>query len=163
MHTHSEAIEAVSTLSDGVALLSQNGGGFFEGIAYHEWEGMSTDWEEQASIAADVAAHERTHTLLMRNHGACTFGASVGQAWVRMYYLDIICRVALNALSTGQPLRIPDESEALCVPCVKQSADCCVRLARLQRPWPTHRRNTTFLAFGTETASGEPCVARQTA
>lgn len=108
VHSHKIAIEAVSVLEDGVALLTQSGGGFFGHIAYHDYEGLSTDSSEQEAIGAAITANPDLHTLIMRNHGACTFGASVGQAWVRMYYLDIVCKVALAALSTGQRLRVPD-------------------------------------------------------
>lgn len=113
VHTHTEAIEAVSCLEDGVTLIEQNGGGFYNKIAYHDWEGMSTDWNEQQLLAQSSTSTStsdgKPHTLIMRNHGACTFGASVGQAWVRMYFLDVICRVLLRALSTGQQLRMPSQ------------------------------------------------------
>ena len=36
---------------------------------------------------------DSAHTLIMRNHGALTVGRTVGEAWVRYFYLDRICRV----------------------------------------------------------------------
>lgn len=37
----------------------------------------------------------------MENHGAVTVGASVGEAWVRMYFLDRVCEVQLRAMAVG--------------------------------------------------------------
>lgn len=49
------------------------------------------------------------NTLMMRNHGACTFGATVGEAWIRMFYLARACRLQLDLLKTGQSIRLPPQ------------------------------------------------------
>lgn len=108
VHTHTPAIMAVAALQDGLVLLSQDAAAFYGMVRYHSWEGLSTDYEEQAAIATNLGPAP-AHTLIMRNHGAVTVGRTVGQAWVRMYYLDRVCRVQLDAMKTGSPLCLPSD------------------------------------------------------
>ena len=52
-------------------------------------KGVSTDGDEKSRLAASIGPSP-IHTLIMRNHGACTTGKTVGEAWVRLYhYTDI--------------------------------------------------------------------------
>ena len=41
------------------------------------------------------------NTLLMRNHGFCTFGKSVAEAWVLAYNFERACGTLLRVLQTG--------------------------------------------------------------
>lgn len=91
VHHHTPAVVAVSCLDEGLQLLTQDGSAFFEYTMYHEWEGVSDDYNEKARIAA--ALGPTAHTLIMRHHGAVTTGTTVAEAWVRYYYLDRICQV----------------------------------------------------------------------
>ena len=45
--------------------------------------------------------------LVMRNHGLLTVGRSIAEAFVLMHYLDRACEIHVEALATGQPLRVP--------------------------------------------------------
>jgi hypothetical protein len=47
--------------------------------------------------------------MIMRNHGLLTVGATVAQAFLRMFYLEKACEIQLAAQSTGQPLSLPPE------------------------------------------------------
>ena len=92
-------------------LVLADGAGFYGRVAYHEWEGVSDDHEECERLARSFSKPEPVdpplpsdllpHTLMMRNHGAVTAGASVGQAFVRMFYLARICDVQLKVLGAG--------------------------------------------------------------
>jgi ribulose-5-phosphate 4-epimerase/fuculose-1-phosphate aldolase len=97
MHNHSRACMGVSCLSDGLEYLTQDGAGFFGKVSYHGWEGLSDDAEEKANLAWNLGPAPK-HTLIMRSHGAAVVGGSVGQAWVRNYYLDRICQVQMDLL-----------------------------------------------------------------
>ena len=97
VHTHTPAIMAVSCLEGGLQCITQDGAAFYERVAYHDWEGVSTDGDEKARLGRDMGPSPY-HTLIMRNHGACTVGATLGEAWVRMYYLDRICQVQLDLM-----------------------------------------------------------------
>jgi len=111
VHCHSPAIEAVSCLQSGFVCLSQSSAFFFENIAYHEWEGFSSDHEsEKASLSHSLATVPDCNTLMMRNHGAITMGKSVAEAWVLMYYLDKMCKVQLNVMQSGGAIHYPSET-----------------------------------------------------
>ena len=69
---------------------------FHKRVAYHEWEGVSHDFDEQNRIRDAIG--ERTAALTMRNHGACT-GSDVAEAWVRAYYLEKCCQVQIDLLA----------------------------------------------------------------
>lgn len=103
VHLHTPHVVAVGCLEEGLTCLSQDSGVFWGRTAYYDNEGISSDKEEQQRISA--ALGKDNHTLMMRNHGAVTVGATVEEAWVRMYYLDRACQVQILALSTGRPLR----------------------------------------------------------
>ena len=70
-------------------------------------EGVSDDLGEQERIASSLGTE--AHTLIMRNHGACCTGSSVGQAWVRAWYLEKVCQVQLRVLQTGRQIRLPSQ------------------------------------------------------
>lgn len=39
--------------------------------------------------------------MFIKNYGAVTTGSSVGEAFVRMYYLEKICRIQMNLMQAG--------------------------------------------------------------
>jgi ribulose-5-phosphate 4-epimerase/fuculose-1-phosphate aldolase len=104
VHHHTTEVVAVACMQSGLRYLTQDGAGFFGKVAYHNWEGISDDYDECARVAA--ALGPTAHTLLMRNHGAITVGTSVAEAWIRYYYLDRCCRVQVAAGSAA--LHEPD-------------------------------------------------------
>lgn len=81
VHHHTTAVVAVACLPGGLRYLTQDASAFYGRVAYHEWEGLSDDYEECERLAAAVAGG--ANTVLMRHHGALTFGATVAEAWVR--------------------------------------------------------------------------------
>lgn len=91
VHHHTTAVVAVAALESGLQYISQDSAAFYGRVAYHDWEGLSDSYDECQRIAAKVSTGATT--VLMRNHGCLTLGATVAEAWVRHYYLDRICRV----------------------------------------------------------------------
>lgn len=106
VHHHTCATTSVACLADGLAFPTQDAAAFYGKVAYHDWEGVSDDYDECARIQA--ALGPTAHTLIMRNHGAITTGRTVAEAWVRYFYLERICRLQLATL--GQRLTRPSES-----------------------------------------------------
>jgi ribulose-5-phosphate 4-epimerase/fuculose-1-phosphate aldolase len=107
VHVHSPAILAVSCLEEGLQYISQESCSFYGKLAYQAFEGMEDDFDEQAHIQEALGA--TANTLIMQNHGAVTTGRTVGEAWVRMYYLEKACRVQLDVMqSGGKALHIPE-------------------------------------------------------
>lgn len=97
VHVHTRAVCAVASLAGGFECLTQDSAQFHKRVAYHEWEGVSHDFDEQNRIREAIG--ERTAALIMRNHGACTLGSDVAEAWVRAYYLEKCCQVQIDLLA----------------------------------------------------------------
>ena len=104
MHTHTVAGMAVAALESGLLPISMYALGYFEQVAYHDFEGPSLDLEERERLARNLG---ETNVLILRNHGLLTCGATVAQAFVRMYRLQRACEVQLAAQATGSKLVVP--------------------------------------------------------
>ncbi|MEQ8701204.1 MAG: class II aldolase/adducin family protein, partial [Bauldia litoralis] len=104
LHTHSRAVMAVACLDQGLIPMEQEGLQFYNRVAYHDYEGLSVDADEKSRLIADLG---QKNVMLMRNHGAVTVGATISEAFRRMYYLDSACRVQLDVLHTGGKIRLP--------------------------------------------------------
>jgi phosphoglycerate dehydrogenase-like enzyme/ribulose-5-phosphate 4-epimerase/fuculose-1-phosphate aldolase/SAM-dependent methyltransferase len=108
VHLHTPASVAVSCLEIGFLPLAQEAAPFIGRVSRHRWHGVSNDREEQALIGAAIK-DEKINTLLMENHGFCTFGRTLGEAWVLAYYFDKACQTQLNCLQTGQKINYPSK------------------------------------------------------
>jgi phosphoglycerate dehydrogenase-like enzyme/ribulose-5-phosphate 4-epimerase/fuculose-1-phosphate aldolase len=108
VHLHTPASVAVSCLEMGFVPLAQEAAPFVGRVSRHPWHGVSNDREEQALIGAAIK-DEKVNTLLMENHGFCTFGRTLGEAWVLAYYFDKACQTQLSCLQTGQKINYPSE------------------------------------------------------
>lgn len=106
VHLHTPASVAVSCLEMGFVPLAQEAAPFVGRVSRHPWHGVSNDREEQALIGEAIKDKE-TNTLLMENHGFCTFAKSLGEAWVLAYYFDKACQTQLSCLQTGQKINYP--------------------------------------------------------
>lgn len=104
MHTHTVAGMAVAALECGLLPISMYALGYFERVAYHDFEGPSLEMGERERLAANLGDR---NVLVLRTHGLLTCGQTVAQAFVRMYRLERACQVQLAAQSTGTPLITP--------------------------------------------------------
>jgi len=104
MHTHTLAGMAVASLETGLLPISMYALGYYERIAYHDFEGPSLDLDERKRLAENLGDK---NVLVLRTHGLLTCGQSVAQAFVRMFRLERACQVQLAAQATGSPLVIP--------------------------------------------------------
>jgi phosphoglycerate dehydrogenase-like enzyme/ribulose-5-phosphate 4-epimerase/fuculose-1-phosphate aldolase len=107
VHLHTPATVAVSCLEMGFVPLAQEAAPFVGRVGRHPWHGVSNDREEQALIAESIK-DEKVNSLLMENHGFCTFGRTLGEAWVLAYYFDKACQTQLSCLQTGQTINYPN-------------------------------------------------------
>jgi ribulose-5-phosphate 4-epimerase/fuculose-1-phosphate aldolase len=101
LHTHTRAGVAVSCLESGLLPISQHALAFHDRVAYHAYEGFADEHEECARLSADLG---ELNVLVMRNHGLLTTGETVGEAFVRMYFLEMACKIQIDAQSTGAPI-----------------------------------------------------------
>ena len=106
MHSHSPAGLAVSTLKDGLQPMIQDAMPFYGRVAYHDYEGLSTDTAERVRLANNLSDRQ---VMILRNHGLLTCGASVGEAFMTMYYLERACAVQMQVLASGAEYVLPPE------------------------------------------------------
>jgi len=105
IHTHTIAGMAVSALECGLVPMSQTAMRFAE-VAYHPFEGVVLNMEEQARLVADLGDHE---AMVLRNHGLLTVGGSILEAFNTMFRFERACQVQIAAMSCGQPLSLPPD------------------------------------------------------
>jgi ribulose-5-phosphate 4-epimerase/fuculose-1-phosphate aldolase len=105
MHLHTDAGVAVSAQAGGLLPISQNALFPLASLAYHDYEGVALREDEKARLVADLG--ERFF-MILRNHGTLTVGATVADAFLRMFVLERACRIQLLAQSGGADLvRVP--------------------------------------------------------
>ena len=103
LHTHSRAGCAVAALDEGLLPVNQMSLEFYDRVAYHDYEGIALNLDEQQRLVADLGDH---HALILRNHGLLTVGETAARAFLRMFYLDRACEIQLSAAAAGA-LRLP--------------------------------------------------------
>lgn len=104
MHTHTLAGVAVSALAEGLLPYSQHAMRFHDRIGYHDYEGIAVELDERQRLVRDLGPHR---ALVLRNHGLLTCGASVGEAFELMYFLEFACRAQLQIQASGQRVAHP--------------------------------------------------------
>lgn len=107
LHTHTKAGCAVAAQRDGLLPLNQISMEFYGNVAYHDYEGIALDFDEQKRLVKDLGDKP---VLILRNHGLLTVGETVQQAFLRMYYLEKACEIQLAAQAGGQALVVPSET-----------------------------------------------------
>ncbi len=107
LHIHSLDGIAVSAQKDGVLPISQQSLFVLASLAYHDYEGVALNPEEQPRLVRDLA--DKTY-LMLRNHGLLTVGASPAEALLAMYVFQAACTIQVRARSGGGeliPIRTP--------------------------------------------------------
>jgi ribulose-5-phosphate 4-epimerase/fuculose-1-phosphate aldolase len=93
LHTHSDASIAVSGQQEGLLPLSQFAMRFYQRQAFHDYEGVAIDLDEQSRLVRDLGPHS---VMLMRNHGVLTTGRTPGEAFMLLYYFERAARIQLS-------------------------------------------------------------------
>jgi ribulose-5-phosphate 4-epimerase/fuculose-1-phosphate aldolase len=104
LHTHTKAGCAVAAQQQGLLMLNQMSMEFYGNVAYHDYEGIALDLDEQQRLVRDMGDK---FALILRNHGLLTVGRTAQQAFLRMYYLEKACEIQLTAQSGGAALVVP--------------------------------------------------------
>jgi ribulose-5-phosphate 4-epimerase/fuculose-1-phosphate aldolase len=99
MHLHTPHGQAVSAHAEGLLPLTQTAMLIREDVAYHDYEGVALDLDERERLIADIGDKG---AMLLRNHGTLTVGETVGEAFVRLYFLERACQAQILALSAGE-------------------------------------------------------------
>lgn len=107
LHTHSDAATAVSAQKAGLLPLSQFAMRFYNRQAFHEYEGVAIDLDEQTRLIRDFGTHP---VMLLRNHGVLTVGRTPGEAFMLLYYFERAARIQLQiqaAAASGAEIVTP--------------------------------------------------------
>jgi ribulose-5-phosphate 4-epimerase/fuculose-1-phosphate aldolase len=104
LHTHTKAGCAIAAQKDGLLPVNQMSMEFYDKVAYHDYEGIALDMDEQARLVKDLGDKP---VMILRNHGLLTVGKDPQQAFLRMYYLEKACEIQLTAQAGGQALILP--------------------------------------------------------
>ena len=99
IHLHTPHGQAVSAHNEGLLPLTQTAMLIRDEVAYHDYEGVAVDLDERERIVADLGTKG---AMLLRNHGTLAVGDTVGEAFVRMYFLERACEAQILALSAGE-------------------------------------------------------------
>ncbi|MFN2376459.1 MAG: class II aldolase/adducin family protein [Candidatus Binatia bacterium] len=99
MHLHTVDGTAVSAMSEGLLPLNQTALLVRETLACHDYEGVALDHDERPRLVADLGAKS---TMLLRNHGTLALGATVAEAFTKMYFLERACSMQVRTLAAGR-------------------------------------------------------------
>ncbi|KAB8312447.1 class II aldolase/adducin family protein [Erwinia endophytica] len=103
LHTHTAAGIGVAAQKKGLLMISQHSMRFYQRLAYHDYEGIALDLDEQQRIVADLGTLD---ALILRNHGLLTCGNGLEEAFYNLYYLERACAAQLAAQAGGAELNI---------------------------------------------------------
>jgi ribulose-5-phosphate 4-epimerase/fuculose-1-phosphate aldolase len=104
IHTHSTAGSAVSCKKDGLRYDNFYSAILHGQVAYHEFEGVTTDTAEQARLVKSLGSKA---VLILRNHGLMVACPSIPEAFTTYWTLQRACEIqaATDAMS-GENLPI---------------------------------------------------------
>ena len=106
LHLHTPHGQAVSAMACGLLPHTQTAMVAQHDVAYHDFEGIATELDERERLVADLGAK---HAMILRNHGTLTIGATVAEAFMRMYFLERACEAQVLMLTAGRDgLNDPD-------------------------------------------------------
>jgi ribulose-5-phosphate 4-epimerase/fuculose-1-phosphate aldolase len=103
LHTHTNAGMAVSVLKCGLLPLTQTAMRWSR-IAYHDFEGVVVDLDEQKRLIDNLGDCE---VMILRNHGLLTCGQSIAQAFNNIYRLERACQTQLLAMACNAEIAMP--------------------------------------------------------
>ena len=106
MHTHTRAGTGISVLKKGLRPISQDALAVLDEVVYHEY-GMPTSQEECDALGVSC---QHGSSVVLRNHGLLSVGATIPAALRRLYMLERACEVEIIARGLDEePAPIEDD------------------------------------------------------
>jgi ribulose-5-phosphate 4-epimerase/fuculose-1-phosphate aldolase len=106
MHTHTRAGTGISVLKKGLRPISQDALAVLDDLVYHEY-GMPTSQEECDALGVSC---QHGSSVVLRNHGLLSVGATIPAALRRLYMLERACEVEIIARGLDEePAPIEDD------------------------------------------------------
>jgi ribulose-5-phosphate 4-epimerase/fuculose-1-phosphate aldolase len=99
IHLHTPDGQAVAAHAEGLLPLTQTAMLIRDEIAYHDYEGVAVDLDERTRIIANLGDKS---AMIFRNHGTLAVGGTVGEAFLKIYFLERACAAQVKALSAGE-------------------------------------------------------------
>ncbi|HTP99711.1 MAG TPA: class II aldolase/adducin family protein [Casimicrobiaceae bacterium] len=109
MHTHTTAGLAVAAQRHGLLPLTQHAMRFTGALAYHDYEGIALEPDEQARLVADLGTR---NAMILRNHGLLVCGPTVHDAFDLMAHLERACQAQVAALAGNADIVTPPPAVA---------------------------------------------------
>ena len=107
LHIHTPAGIAVSAQRNGLLPLSQQSLFVLSSLAYHGYEGVALNHDEEARLQADLGDK---NFMILPNHGLLTAFGTVADAFLGMFTLQRACEAQVMAQSGGGELiHIPQQ------------------------------------------------------
>jgi ribulose-5-phosphate 4-epimerase/fuculose-1-phosphate aldolase len=106
MHTHTTSGMAVASLKDGLSPTNFYAAQLHDGVAYHDFEGITVEEGEKQRLVASIG---RKRAVILRNHGLLAWGPSVQEAYMTLWTLQRACDVQIAASAAGPLNPIRDE------------------------------------------------------
>jgi len=98
LHTHTVAGMAIATMEEGLQPMFQKAMRFYDGVAYHDFEGVAEDLDERERLVQDLGENDY---LVLRNHGLLVCGPTIGQAFKEMFAMEKACKTQLAIMQAG--------------------------------------------------------------
>ncbi|MES1156170.1 MAG: class II aldolase/adducin family protein [Alphaproteobacteria bacterium] len=110
IHLHTSAGVAVASQKHGLLPLSQHALIALPQVAYHDYEGIALNLDERERLVRDLGQKK---LMLLRNHGTLALGATAGEAFLGIFFLERACQQQVMALSAGRDgvLIAPDAAQ----------------------------------------------------
>ena len=102
LHCHTRDGVAVSMQAHGLLMAAQRPLTLAPILRYHDYEGIAVELGERERLVADMGLDGGA--MILRNHGTLTIGATIAEAFNRMYRLENACSTQIAALSGGAAL-----------------------------------------------------------
>jgi ribulose-5-phosphate 4-epimerase/fuculose-1-phosphate aldolase len=106
MHLHTPTGQAVSAHSEGLLPLTQTAMLVRQDVAFHDYEGVAVDLDERERLVANLGSKG---AMILRNHGTLAVGKTVGECFVKLYFLERACQAQVMALSAGSDVSMPPQ------------------------------------------------------
>ena len=112
MHAHPEYATVLASLTDSrLPPIDQNSAIFFNRyVIDEEYGGLALT--DEGERCAELLANPDHKTMIMGNHGVMVIGETVADTFNRLFYFETAARNYIQALQTGQPLRVLSDEVA---------------------------------------------------
>ena len=134
MHLHTPAGQAVAAHAEGLLPLTQTAMLIRGEIGFHDYEGVAVDLGERERLVANLGDR---NAMILRNHGTLAIGKTVGECFVRLYFLERACQAQIMALSAGDNVNNPPQGSP---EIAAQQGTAGIAMAANLLAWPALKR-----------------------